>query len=105
MEDEESLQAGALLRLLPQPLEHEVDDLLADGVVASCVVVRRVLLPGHQLLGVEERAINSRPGFVDHGRLKVDKDGSRDVLAVSLKKGTPFSINEKMFAKTMWCIV
>ena len=87
MEDEESLQAGALLGLLPQPLQHQVDDLLADGVVAPRVVVRRVLLAGHQLLGVEEGTVDSRPGLVDHGRLKVDEDGSRDVFAIAWAVG------------------
>ena len=83
MENEESLQTSALLRLLSQPLKDQVDDLLADGVVAPRVVVGGVLLAAHQLLRVEERAVDSRSGFVDHGRLKVDKDGSRNMFPVS----------------------
>ena len=39
------------------PVQHNVDDLLADGVVASGVVVGCVLLPSDQLLGVEELAV------------------------------------------------
>ena len=83
MEDEESLEPGALVRQLPHPVQHQVDDLLADGVVAPRVVVRRVLLAGHQLLGVEEGPVDSRPGLVDHGRLEVDEDGSWDVFAIA----------------------
>ena len=94
VEDEETLQAGALLRLFSQTLwtikinqcelnksrkievnwhllgnsnlEDEVDDLLADRVVPPCVVVGRVLLAGHKLLRVEERAVDSCSRFVDH---------------------------------------
>ena len=41
------------------PVQHNVDDLLADGVVAAGVVVGCVLLPSDQLLGVEELAVGS----------------------------------------------
>ena len=34
---------------------------LACSVVASCIVVRCILLPGHQLLGVEQLAVGSGP--------------------------------------------
>ena len=61
MEDQESLEPGALVRQLPHPVQHQVDDLLADGVVPTSVVVRRVLLAGHQLLGVEQLAVGASP--------------------------------------------
>ena len=57
MEDEEALQAGALVGQLADPVQDEVDDLLADGVVAAGVAVGGVLLAGDQLLGVEELAV------------------------------------------------
>ena len=49
MEDEESLEPGALVRQLPHPVQHKVDDLLADGVVASGIVVGGVLFPSDHL--------------------------------------------------------
>ena len=61
VENEESLQTSALLRLLSQPLEDQVNNLLADGVVAPGVVVRRVLLPVDQLLRVEELPVGASP--------------------------------------------
>ena len=57
MEDEETLEAGALVGQLPNPVQHQVDDLLADGVVAPGVVVGSILLAGDELLGVEELAV------------------------------------------------
>ena len=45
------------------PVQDQVDDLLADGVVAPGVVVGRVLLPRHQLLRVEQLAVRSSPNL------------------------------------------
>ena len=42
------------------PIQDKVDNLLADGVVTPGVVVRGILLPGHQLLRVEQLTV--RPG-------------------------------------------
>ena len=43
MEDEESLEAGALIGALAEAVEDNVDDLLTDGVMTASVVVRRIL--------------------------------------------------------------
>ena len=56
------LEASAVVCQLADPVQHQVDDLLADGVVPTSVVVRRVLLAGHQLLGVEQLAVGASPG-------------------------------------------
>ena len=55
------LEASAVVCQLADPVQHQVDDLLADGVVPTSVVVRRVLLAGHQLLGVEQLAVGASP--------------------------------------------
>ena len=55
------LEASAVVCQLADPVQHQVDDLLADGVVPASVVVRRVLLAGHQLLGVEQLAVGASP--------------------------------------------
>ena len=54
MEDEETLEPSAHVRQLPHPVQHQVHDLLADGVVAPGVVVGGVLLACDQLLRVEQ---------------------------------------------------
>ena len=81
VEDEETLETGALVCQLPHPVKNQVNNLLPDGVVASRIVVCRVLLPGHQLLRVEELTVRSSSNLVDHSWLKVDKDRPGDVLA------------------------
>ena len=81
MEDEESLKPSALVRQLADPVEHHVDDLFADGVVATGVVVGGIFLAGDQLLRVEERAVGASTDFVDDGGFQIDKDGAGDVLS------------------------
>ena len=45
MEDEEALEAGALISALAEAVENDVDDLLADRVMTASVVIRRILFP------------------------------------------------------------
>ena len=44
MEDHEALEAGAVVRELSDAVQDAVDDFLADGVVATGVVVRCIFL-------------------------------------------------------------
>ena len=44
-------------------------------------VVRGVLLPGDQLLRVEQLTVGTSADLVHHRRLQVDEDASRHVLA------------------------
>ena len=80
VEDEEALQAGAVVGELADAVEREVNNLLADGVVPAGEVVGRVLFPRDELLRVEELAVGARADLVDDGRLEVEEDAARDVL-------------------------
>lgn len=46
------------------PVQDQVDNLLADGVMASGVIVGCIFLPGDQLLWVEELPVGPRAHFV-----------------------------------------
>ena len=81
VEAEDALEAGAVVRELADAVEHEVDDLLADRVVAARVVVGRVLLARDDLLGVVELAVGARAHLVADRRLEVDVHRARHVLA------------------------
>merc|ERR1711871_1155858 len=81
VEDEETLEARAVVGQLPDAVEHQVNDLLAHGVVATSVVVGSVFLAGDQLLGVVQLAVGASADLVDHGRLQVDVHGAGHVLA------------------------
>jgi len=77
----ESLEASAVVSELSDAVEYEVDDLLANGVVATSVVVSCVLLAGDDLLRVVELAVGASADFVTHSWLEVNVDSARDVLA------------------------
>ena len=81
VKDEESLKSGALVGELAHSVEDQVDDLLADGVVTSSVVVGGIFLAGDQLFGMEKLLVGTGTDFIDDGGFQVDKDGTRDVLA------------------------
>merc|ERR1719192_3236749 len=81
VEDEEALKTGALVGQLADSVQDQVDDLLADGVVAPGVVVGGVLLARYHLLGMEQLAVGSGANLVDDGRFKIDKDSPGNVFA------------------------
>lgn len=64
MEDEETLKTSTHVGYLADPVQYEVDDLLAQGVVATRVIVCGVFLARDQLLGVEQLMIRSRTYLV-----------------------------------------
>ena len=81
VEDEEALEAGAVVGELADAVEAEVDDFLADGVVATGVVVGGVFLAGDELLGVEELAVGAGADLIDDGGFEVEHNAAGDVLA------------------------
>lgn len=68
VEDEESLETGTLVSELPDPVQNEVDNFLANGVVTTCVVVGGIFLAGDQLLGVEQLTVSSGADLIWRNR-------------------------------------
>merc|ERR1719474_129842 len=81
MENEESLQTCALISKFPDSIKHQVNNLLAYGVMSSRIVIRSVLFPSDKLLRVEQLAIGSCANFINHCWLKINKDCSRYMLS------------------------
>lgn len=67
VKNQESLKSGALIGQLPDSVQHQVHDLLADGVVAARIVVGRVLFAGDQLLRMEQLSVRAGAHFVCKG--------------------------------------
>ena len=59
-----SVLTCALISQFSDPVEDDVYNFLADGVVSSCVVVGGVLLAGDQLFRVEQLTVGSRPHLI-----------------------------------------
>ena len=83
MEDEESLEASALISQLPEPIQTKINHFFSDGVVSSSVVVGSILLASDQLLRVEELSVGSSSDFIYNCRFKVKKDSPGDMLSSS----------------------
>ena len=81
VEDQEALQAGAVVGELADAVQAQVDDFLADGVVAAGEVVGGVLLAGDQLLGVEQLPVGAGSDLVDDGGLQIQEHCAGHVLA------------------------
>jgi len=81
VEDEEALETSALVSKLADSVEAEVNDLTADGVMATGEVVGGILLAGDELLGMEELAVGSSADLIDDGGLEIEEDGAGHVLA------------------------
>jgi hypothetical protein len=83
VEDEEALEARAVVGNVAHLVEDLVNELLANGVVATGVVVGGILLAGNHLLGVEERTVGTGADLIDNVGLEIAVDGTRHVLAVA----------------------
>lgn len=57
-------EQGAVPHHFADPAEHGVDDLLADGVVTTGVIVGSVLLATDELLWVEEPVVGPSPDLI-----------------------------------------
>jgi hypothetical protein len=80
VEDEETLETSALIGELSNSVEAEIDDLTSDGVMSSGEVVSGIFLSGDELLGVEKLSVGSGSDLIDNGGLKIEEDGSGNVL-------------------------
>jgi hypothetical protein len=83
VEDQESLETGAAVGNAAHLVQDRVNELLADGVVATSVVVGSILLASDHLLGVEQASVGTGADLVDDIGLEIAVDGSGDVLALT----------------------
>jgi len=83
MEEKKSLKTSTLISKLPDSVQNQINNLLADGVVTPGVVVGGVLLSVDQLFGMVELTISSNPGLVNDSWLQVNKDSSWNMIATS----------------------
>jgi hypothetical protein len=81
MKDKESLETRAAVGELADAIENEVDNLLSNGVMATSVVVSRILLSRDNLLRMVKLAIGSMTDFVAHRGLEINVHSTRDVTA------------------------
>ena len=83
MENQEALETCALVSQLANPVQDKVNDLLANGVVATGIVIGSILLACDELLRVEELAVGASANFIDDRGFQVYKHCPGHMLASS----------------------
>merc|ERR1719433_2003396 len=79
--DDESLDVLGVVHELPQSIVYLIEDLLADGVVATGKVVGRILLAVQQELRVVHLRARAGADIIDNSRLQVNSDLARHELS------------------------
>jgi hypothetical protein len=83
VEDEESLETGALISQLADTVKHKINDFLSDGVMTTSVVVGGIFLSSNQLFWVEKLTVCSSTNLINYSWLQINEDGSWNVLSSS----------------------
>lgn len=81
VENQEALETSAAISNLTDAVKDSVDQLLADSIVTTGVVVGGVLLAGDQLLRMEQLTVGAGTDLVNDGGFEIDHDGTGHVLA------------------------
>jgi hypothetical protein len=85
MEDQESLQAGAVVRNPSNLVQNLINEFLAHGVMSTGVVIGRILLASDHLLGMEEATVGTGTNFIDDIGFEISVDGTRNVFSLAWK--------------------
>jgi hypothetical protein len=83
VEDQKSLQSGAVVSQFSDSVQAEVDNFFSDGVMSSGEVVGGIFFSGDQLFWVEQLSVGSGSNFIDNGWFQIQKYGSGDVFSSS----------------------
>lgn len=83
VENEEALKTNTVVGDTANLVEDTLNELLANSVVATGVVVGSILLASDHHLGVEKVAVSTGADFIDDIGLEIAVDGARDVLALA----------------------
>lgn len=83
VEDKETLETRAVVGNTADLVQDLVNQLLPNGVVATGVVVGRILLASDHLFRVEERAVGAGADLIDDIGLEIAVDSSGNILSLS----------------------
>jgi hypothetical protein len=83
VENKETLETSAVIGESADAVQDNINELLTDGVVTTGIVVGSIFLTSNQLLRVEQLTVSTGADFINNGRLKIDKDSTRNVLSAA----------------------
>lgn len=83
VENQETLQTGAEISNASNLVQDLIDELLANSVVSTSIVVGCILLASNHLLRVEEGAVRTSADLIDDVWLQIAVDGTWYVFAIA----------------------
>lgn len=83
VEDKETLKTSAVISESADAVQDNINELLADGVMTTSVVVSSIFLSSDQLLRVEKLTVGTGTDFIDDSGFKIDEDGTGNVLSAA----------------------
>jgi hypothetical protein len=83
MENQETLKAGAIICNTANLVENLVNELLANCVMTTGIIVGSILLSSDHLFWVEKTSVGAGTDFVDNIWLKIAIDCSGNIFAVA----------------------
>lgn len=83
VEDQEALETNTVVGNATNLVEHTVNKLLSDSVVATGIVVGSILLASDHHLGVEKVSVSTSSDLVNDVGLEIAVDGSGNIFALT----------------------
>jgi hypothetical protein len=83
VEYKETLETRAIIGNTANLVQNLVNQLLADSVVTTSIIVRGILLARDHQFRVEQAAVGTGADFIDDIGLKIAVDGSGNVFALT----------------------
>jgi hypothetical protein len=83
VKDQETLETTAVIGNTANFVQNLVDELLANSIVATGVVVGCIFLAGDHMLGVEKITVGASANFINDVGLEIAVDRSWDVFALA----------------------
>jgi len=83
VEDKETLKTSAVISESADAVQDNINELLANGVMTTSVVVSSIFLSSDQLLRVEKLTVGTGTDFIDDSGFKIDEDGTGNVLSAA----------------------
>jgi hypothetical protein len=74
VEDEESLETGALVSEFSGSVENQIDQFFADSIVTSSVVVSGILFTSDKLFWVEKLSVSTSSDLIDNSWLQINEN-------------------------------
>lgn len=77
------METRAVVGNVADLVKHLVDELLANCVMTTSIVVGRILLSSDHLFRMEKTAIGTGADFIDYVGLEITVDGSGNIFAIA----------------------